>query len=123
MHPAEEKFFLLLVTAITVIIVYLIAYAKKDPVPETDSIRTGAILYDELIKTENIHRFRNAARMPKDTFFRILNLLETHGGLRGSIHLCSGEKLMIYITALQGNLHSIIIFIALLNIFTFYFHI
>jgi hypothetical protein len=73
-----------------------------DPVPQHDSIRTGAIYYMELTQTENEARFRNAARMDKETFLKLLDMLTVRGGLRSDRKVCAGEKLMHFLHLLTG---------------------
>ena len=73
------------------------------PMPRHDSILTGQIYYAELLATRNSHRFHNVARMDKDTFLSLLDLLTTHGGLANSMFLSSGEKLLMFIHVLVGQ--------------------
>ena len=80
------------------------AFDENDgPVPQHDSVLTGQIYYAELMATRNTHRFQNVARMDKDTFLSLLELLCTHGGLANSLFMSAGEKLLMFIHALVGQ--------------------
>ena len=51
--------------------------------------------------TENVNRFREVARMDKETFDLLkANLID--GGLRDSMYICSGQKLLILLHVLRG---------------------
>ena len=71
----------------------------KVPIIQHDSALTGQDYYDELIQTENPHRFRSVARMNKATFLALLELLTTTGELNGGPLIHAGEKLLILINA------------------------
>lgn len=73
------------------------------PIPQHESIRTGAIHYEELMTSPNPALFRNAARMDKETFNNLLNLLRTEAFLMDNKLLSAGEKLMIFLEALVGH--------------------
>ena len=49
------------------------------------------------------NRFRDCNRMDKPTFVALLAALKERGGLKDSLHICAGEKLVIYIHILKGN--------------------
>ena len=55
----------------------------KEPIIQHDSALTGQDYYDELMQTENKHRFRDSARMKKSTFLALLDMLCTTGELTG----------------------------------------
>ena len=73
-----------------------------DPITQHDSILTGKLYYEELMRTENANRFRSAARMDKDTFKKLLKRLTERGGLEDSKLISAGEKLMTFIHAIVG---------------------
>jgi hypothetical protein len=72
------------------------------PVPQHDSILTGQIHYNELMRTRNTHRFRNVATMDKPTFLLLVDLLTNQSNLRSSMFMSSGGKFLIFIHALVG---------------------
>jgi hypothetical protein len=53
----------------------VIAELLKPPVPQHTSILTGARYFEELMGTNNSNRFRTMARINKETFVNLLNLL------------------------------------------------
>jgi hypothetical protein len=73
------------------------------PVIQHDSELTGAKYFSELMRTENVHRFHQVARMDKDTFSLLVNLLIDVGGLVNSMYISVGEKVMILIYVLRGH--------------------
>jgi DDE superfamily endonuclease len=75
---------------------------KEGPIPQHDSILTGQLYYEELMTTRNPNRFINVARMDRPTFLSLIDLLTTEGGLKNSMFISSGEKLLIFIHNLVG---------------------
>lgn len=75
--------------------------ASDDPTPYHNSILTGEMYYRELMTTNNIERFRNAARMDKASFLELLDFLARRG-LRDSRRVKAGPKLFIFVAALIG---------------------
>lgn len=99
----------LLKKCINAIVLYLInkiSY-RKLPVPETNSIRQGHHLCQEIMDG-NINRFKHSTRCPtKETFRELINLLSSpQGGLataaRNSLILPE-QKVMVLICALLGH--------------------
>lgn len=76
---------------------------EEDPIIQHDSALTGQAYYDELMQTENTHRFRSVAKMEKTTFTSLLHMLTTTGELTGGPLILPGEKLMILINACCGH--------------------
>lgn len=76
---------------------------RADNVVQHNSELTGARYFVELINTENVNRFHNVARMDRATFFLLHKLLKDVGGLRDSMYICSGQKIMILIQVLRGE--------------------
>jgi hypothetical protein len=79
---------------------------KEEPVPQHDSILTGHLYYEELMRTRNVNRFRNCVRMDKETFLQLLQMLVEHGGLVESNRtkkITVGEKVMTFIHVLTGH--------------------
>jgi len=86
-----------------ILLIIIVFYALWKPrIPQHDSILTGRGYTDELMRTNNPARFRNAARMDKETFRRLLDFLRTHGNCRGFKHVETDEQLLIYIHSLVG---------------------
>jgi hypothetical protein len=68
-----------------------------------DSILSGQIRYDEIMNSENHHRFLDECRMSKEVFLLFLDFMRDRGLLSDSVHICAGQKLMIYLTLLKGG--------------------
>lgn len=81
------------ITLVATVLAATRAFDENDgPVPQHDSVLTGQIYYAELMATRNTHRFQNVARMDKDTFLSLLELLCTHGGLANSLFMSAGKN-------------------------------
>ena len=76
---------------------------EEEPITQHDSALTGQAYYDELMLTDNPHRFRSVAKMEKATFISLLDMLTTTGELTGGPLIHPGEKLMILINACCGH--------------------
>jgi hypothetical protein len=79
---------------------------REDPTVQHDSILTGNEYYLELMRSENLNRLHDYARMDRETFLILLDLLRDYGGLQNlnrSVFISAGEKLMICIYILKGN--------------------
>ena len=76
--------------------------------PQHTPILTGQLYYNEIIEHNNVAYFRTIARMEKESFLLLLDLLEREGGLKRSLKFCAGQKLMIFIHILvgQSNRHT-----------------
>ena len=75
--------------------------ARRQPRPQHNSVLTGDLYYRKIMATENVNRFREVARMDKETFDLLkANLID--GGLRDSMYICSGQKLLILLHVLRG---------------------
>jgi DDE superfamily endonuclease len=75
---------------------------RRRPVPQHNSVLTGDLYYREIMGSANVNRFRQVARMDKDTFNLLkANLIE--GGLTNSMYICCGQKLMILLHVLRGH--------------------
>ena len=62
---------------------------EKEPVPQHDSLLSGHLYYEELMRTGSSARFLNCVRMQRETFLNLVNLLINEGGLRdGKKYLC-----------------------------------
>jgi hypothetical protein len=75
----KRKFNELLVVATTALAVSAAVLDRGSPVPKN----TSAYLR-ELLETDNVARFHEIARMDKQTFLKLLNLLIIEGNLRDS---------------------------------------
>jgi hypothetical protein len=98
----KRKFNELLVVATTALAVSAAVLDRGSPVPKNTSILTGKAFVRELLETDNEARFHEIARMDKQTFLKLLNLLIIEGNLRDSRKVSAEEKLMIFIQALKG---------------------
>ena len=76
---------------------------RRERVPQHTSILTGQLYYNEIIEHNNVAYFRTIARMEKESFLLLLDLLEREGGLKRSLKICAGQKLMIFIHILVGH--------------------
>lgn len=81
-------------------IVSCIIGARERPVLKHVSILTGDLYYEEIINSDNGHRFREVTRMDKLTFRKLLRVLQTNGNLQDSLKVKAGDKLKIFISAL-----------------------
>lgn len=81
----------------------LIFEDTNDPLPYHDSALTGQMRYDEIMSTENSHRFLDETRLTKDVFILLVAFMKDRGALTNSAHICAGQKLMIFLTLLKGN--------------------
>ena len=79
-----------------------IILAQKCKTRRRDSAMTGKMYYQELLDTNSTVRFREVARMDKRTFQILLDSLKSKG-LRGSSHVCEGQKLLITLQMFQGK--------------------
>ena len=70
---------------------------RRECVPHHTSILTGQLYYNEIIEHNNVAYFRTIARMEKESFLLLLDLLEREGGLKRSFKICAAQKLMIFI--------------------------
>ena len=85
-----------------VLSITLLRKRRRRPVRQHISILTGQHYFNETMQNPNRHNFRVVARMDKNTFLRILDLLVDDGGLQPSPSICEGQKLMIFIATLTG---------------------
>ena len=85
-----------------VAIIFVLFFLPREPIPQHNSIRTGAMLYQELIDTRSEPRFRTDARMDKPTFLKLRGVLVQHGGLKDGRRICAGQKIFIFLSTLTG---------------------
>lgn len=71
--------------------------------PCRTSVLTGHSYYTELIETDSINRFQEVARMDREVFLKLKDVLVDTGLLSASKHMCCGEKLMIFLYTITGN--------------------
>lgn len=76
---------------------------RSSPVPQHDSALTGDMYYKEVMRSPNVNRFLNVARMDKDTFVKLKHFLWLRGNLRRSISVTVGQKVLIFIHVLIGH--------------------
>ena len=67
-------------------------FLDDDPIPYHDSVLTGSLRYQEIMKSRNPHCFLDECRMDKPSFIRLLRKLVFEAGLDNSLHLSAGEK-------------------------------
>ena len=70
---------------------------RSSPVPQHDSALTGDMYYKEVMRSPNVNRFLNVARMDKDTFVKLKHFLWLRGNIRRSISVTVGQKVLIFI--------------------------
>lgn len=75
---------------------------RSSPVPQHDSALTGDMYYKEVMRSPNVNRFLNVARMDKDTFVKLKHFLWLRGNLRRSISVTVGQKVLILFMFLLG---------------------
>lgn len=68
----------------------------KPKVPQSTSIRTGAIYTQELL-SGNDHTFQTVARMPKATFHKLHEALVENGALKGSVRVPTEMSVLIFL--------------------------
>ena len=68
---------------------------KTGSTPLHNSILTGEKYYEELMTTENQERVQTCLRMSRHTFIKLLDLLQSKGGLRNGREVSAGEKLAV----------------------------
>jgi hypothetical protein len=76
---------------------------SEEPSPYHDSILTGQLRYDEIMNSENRHRFMDECRMSKHVFILFVDFMRERGLLSDSKHICAGQKIMIFLTLLKGG--------------------
>ena len=76
---------------------------RLQPVIQHNSELTGDKYFREIVATENVHRFREVARMDKETFVKFIALLGDIGGLHNSMYICTGQMAMIFCQVLRGH--------------------
>ena len=76
---------------------------RADNLVQHNSELTGAKYFEELINTRNVDRLSNVARMDRTKFFLLHKLLKDVGGLRDSMYISAGQKIMIMLLVLKGK--------------------
>ena len=76
---------------------------RGNRVVQHNSLLTGDLYYKEIMATQNVNRFSQVARMDLETFTLLRQFLMEHGGLRNSMYICAGQKLMILIYIMRGH--------------------
>lgn len=99
MDPDGEIDVLLLI-ALVLLGVY---QARRQPIPQHNSVLTGDLYYRELMNSVNVNRFLQVARMDKETFIMLKDILTGAGELKNSMYICAGQKIMILIYVLRGH--------------------
>jgi len=79
----------------------------NDRVDQHNSILSGSLYFNELMQTENESRFLSCVRMNReDSFIPLIDFLKNEGGLKDSLKICVGQKIMIFIHILVGHTNS-----------------
>jgi len=98
MPPRRRPHLDILLTVAVVIPLLLL----PDPIPETTSILTGDLYFQEIYNHENPVRFLDVTRFSsREDFDECVTLLR-RGGLDDGLFICAGQKLMIFTHALKG---------------------
>lgn len=92
----------IIMSAIAMTIQFMLS-DRDDPVPQHTSILSGSLYYQETMDNPNVHNFRHITRMDKETFLRLLQLLQTQGLLKDSRKVSAGEKVFITIYIFTGQ--------------------
>lgn len=87
---------------VAVILVAAYRARRRNARPQHDSALNGHLYFTEIMATENVNRFRQVARMDKETFTLLKQNLLEDGGLRDSMYICTGQKIMILPHVLRG---------------------
>ena len=98
MNADGELNILVIVAAVLGVVVNL----RDDPVPQHTSVLTGQLYFNEVMETFNVHRFHQVARMDRETFVKLRSLLVETGGLKNSLYICVGQKIMILLHVIRG---------------------
>jgi DDE superfamily endonuclease len=106
LQPIDET--VLMVAVLVAVVMAAVNVDRLQPVIQHNSELTGAKYFAEIMDTENVHRFRSVARMDKETFVKLNDLLRDVGGLENSMYICTGQMAMIYIQVLRGQTVRII---------------
>ena len=79
---------------------------RANRTPYHNSVRSGNMLFRELMNTNSTARFHDMCRMSRQTFCALAQLLRLKGGLESSINcrrkVSVGEKLMMFVQCLCG---------------------
>jgi hypothetical protein len=68
---------------------------QPQPIPQHNSMLTGALYYEEIMATVDENRFLHVARMDKATFILLKDLLMGIRGLLDSLHICA--RILLYV--------------------------
>lgn len=85
---------------VTLIPLLMEDFFSDEPQPQSISVLTGRLYVEELLRG-NMHTFRSVARMDKETFTRLTNLLR-EAGLDDTPHISVEEKILIHIQVCCG---------------------
>lgn len=89
---------------IVAIVPLILQFENADEaLPYHDSILTGQLRYNEILNSENPHRFLDECRMSKSVFILFVDFMRERGLLSDSMHICAGQKIMIFLTLLKGG--------------------
>lgn len=85
---------------------YVINVLLSEPIPQYNSVRTGAKLYEELMETENSSRFFSATGMEKTVFEYLVKLFVEYSDLhyrnaRNEEVVCCGELVKIFLPCVE----------------------
>ena len=92
----------IVVVIAAVILAYRYVLLPSPRIPYHDSVYTAEIHYDELMNTRSYPRFRDTARMDRETFLLFLHVLKDQCGLTDGDEISGCIKVMIFIQALKG---------------------
>ena len=89
--------------SLTIIASVLPLILVEEPIPQHNSVLTGRMYYNEVMKSPSYRRFMNVARMDKETFLLLKKMLKQNGNLIKSNSINVGQKIMIFIHVLIGH--------------------
>ena len=67
--------------SLTIIVSVLPLILVEETIPQHNSVLTGRMYYNEVMKSLSYRRFMNVARMDKETFLLLKRLLKQNGNL------------------------------------------
>ena len=76
---------------------------RPNRIVQHNSLLTGDLYFKEIMATQNVNWFSQVACMNLETFTSLRQFLMEYGGLKNSMYICAGQKLMILIYVLRGH--------------------
>ena len=76
---------------------------RANRIVQHNSLLTGDLYFKEIMATQNVNWFSQVACMELETFTSLRQFLMEYGGLKNSMYICAGQKLMILNYVLRGH--------------------